>query len=62
MTTRLALVLFLVGLGLVVLAALFKIQHWVGADIVIILGLALQAAGGVLFLYKLLAKPGIKKA
>ena len=61
MKTRFALVLFLVGLGLVLLAALFKIYHWAGADIVIIFGMVLQAAGGVLFLYKLFAKPGIKK-
>ncbi|RZK37315.1 MAG: hypothetical protein EOO57_05720 [Hymenobacter sp.] len=62
MNTRLALVLFLVGLGLVLLAALVKILHWPGADIVIILGMVLQVAGGLLFLYKLLAKSGIKKA
>ena len=61
MNARLALTLFLVGMGLVLLAALFKILHWPGADIAIIIGLILQAAGGILFLYKLFAKPGIKK-
>ncbi|RZK21229.1 MAG: hypothetical protein EOO56_11630 [Hymenobacter sp.] len=61
MTTRLALGLFLVGLGLVLLAALLKIMHWPGADIIIILGMSLQVAGGLVFLYKLFAKPGNKK-
>jgi hypothetical protein len=61
MNARLALTLFLVGMGLVLFAALLKVMHWPGADIIIILGLTLQVAGGILFLYKLFAKPGIKK-
>ncbi len=61
MKARLALLLFLGGMALVMVAAFFKIQHWAGANFLIIVGMALQAIGGVIFLYKLLAQPNTKK-
>lgn len=61
MKARLALLLFLGGMALVMVAALFKIQHWTGANSLMIVGLALQVIGGLVFLYKLLAQPNTKK-
>ncbi len=49
---RLLITLLLTGMGLVLMAAFFKIQHYPGSDLLILLGLAIQFVAGVLVVWK----------
>ena len=48
------LALFVLGVCVVVLGALFKIQHWPGASKMLIVGMIAQVVSGILFIWKLL--------
>ncbi len=60
MRTRHAVILYMIGLMLQALGALFKILHYAGADQMLIASTALQIAGGLLFLIKLVTYPKFK--
>jgi hypothetical protein len=60
MKVKHAFILVALGLGLELVGAVFKIQHWASADILLILGLVLTTAGGLLFGYKLLTHPRVR--
>ncbi|HEX8425030.1 hypothetical protein [Hymenobacter sp.] len=56
---RLLIILLLVGMGLVLMAAFFKVQRYPGSDFLILLGLAIQFIAGVLVVWKF--ANGLKK-
>ena len=60
MKAKHALILYVLGLCTELVGALFKIQHWVHADILLIMGTGLKVTGVLLFGYKLLAHPKVK--
>jgi hypothetical protein len=49
---RLLITLLLIGVAIVVMAAFFKIQHYPGSDLLILLGLVIQFIAGVLVVWK----------
>ncbi|HEX8428048.1 GldL-related protein [Hymenobacter sp.] len=61
MKAKHALLLFVLGLCTNLVGALFKIQHWRGADILLIMGSLLEVMGILLFTYKLLTHPKVKE-
>ena len=60
MKAKYAFVGFFVGLLIGLIGAIFKIEHWVGSDLLLLTGLTLQLGSGVGFFYKLLTQPGSK--
>jgi len=61
MKTKHALIIFILGLALSFIGALFKLMHWPFASILLIVSIFLEIAGGILFLYKLLTHPKVKE-
>ena len=57
MKAKHGLILLVLGFCLRFVGALFKIQHWAGADGLLIVSTALLVAGGLLVGYKLLTHP-----
>ncbi|WBA43355.1 GldL-related protein [Hymenobacter canadensis] len=55
------LVLLFLGFCVDFVGALFKIQHWAGADLLLISGMALKALGVVGLLLKLLTHPKLRE-
>ena len=56
-----AVIIFVFGLFLDFIGALFKIMHYPNADALLIIGTVLKVLGGLLFLYKLLTHPKAKE-
>ncbi|HLA57035.1 MAG TPA: hypothetical protein VK623_13100 [Flavobacterium sp.] len=56
MKNRAILVLFLIGMVVTIAGALFKIQHWPGASLLLIIGMTFEAFAGILLIVKLLRK------
>ena len=56
-----AVIIFVFGLCLDFIGALFKIMHYPNADTLLIVGTVLKVLGGLLFLYKLLTHPKAKE-
>jgi hypothetical protein len=61
MKAKHALLLFVLGLCANLVGPLFKIQHWSGADALLIMGILLEVAAILLFSYKLLTNPKVKE-
>lgn len=61
MKAKYALILFVLGVCTNLVGALFKIQHWSGADALLIAGSLLEVGGILLFSYKLLTHPKVKE-
>ncbi len=57
MKIKYALVALFVGGCLTLPGALFKIEHWAGADLLLLTGMSCQATGVLGLLYKLLTHP-----
>ncbi|AII53547.1 GldL-related protein [Hymenobacter sp. APR13] len=55
------LALLFLGFCVDFVGALFKIQHWAGADLLLISGMALKALGVVGLLLKLLTHPKLRE-
>ena len=58
------LIVFLLGSALTIVGALFKIQHWPGADIMMTISMGLQLLAVVLLIVKLIkdrTKKGLNK-
>ena len=53
-SVKLPLIVFLIGMIVVIVGALFKIQHWVGASLLLSLGLLLQAGALLILVLNLL--------
>ncbi len=60
MKTKYAIFIFVFGLCIDIIAALFKILHYSNADTLLITGTFLKVTGLLLFLYKLLTYPKFK--
>jgi uncharacterized membrane protein len=60
MKVKHAFILGALGLCLELVGAVFKIQHWASADVLLILGLVLIIVGGLLLGYKLLTHPRVR--
>ncbi|HLP19493.1 MAG TPA: hypothetical protein VK174_04300 [Chitinophagales bacterium] len=60
MKTKYAIVIFVAGFCIDFIGALLKIMHWPGANALLIIGMILKVAGGILFLYKLLRYKELK--
>lgn len=60
MTARSAIILFLFGLGLGIVGALFKIQHWPMAGILLIAGSLFQTIAVIVLAIKVSRYPGFK--
>ncbi len=56
-----ALVLIVLGLSAYVVGALFKIEHWAGADALLIVAAALIVSGLLLATIKLLRHPRTRR-
>jgi ABC-type enterobactin transport system permease subunit len=56
MRNKQILILFLIGTVLTIAGAIFKILHWPGASLTIIIGMTFEAAAGLLVVYKLSRK------
>ena len=52
------LVLIIAGAAGVLAGALFKIQHWPGASVILLISLLLEIAGAILAIWKLLTFKG----
>lgn len=52
---------FVIGFCTNLIGVLFKIQHWFGADALLITGSLLEVGGILLFSYKLLTHPKVKE-
>lgn len=61
MKAKHAVLLFVLGLCLDFVGALFKILHWPYADVLLIAGMTLKVVGALLFAYKLLRHPKVKE-
>ncbi|HTJ51933.1 MAG TPA: hypothetical protein VL443_20875 [Cyclobacteriaceae bacterium] len=61
MKTRHAITLYILGLCLDIIGALFKILHLYGGDEILIFATAFKVSGGLLFLYKLWTNPKVKE-
>lgn len=61
MKTRHAIILAIFGMCLDVIGSLLKILHLPGADEILTLAAALEVAGGLIFLIKLLTNPKLKE-
>ncbi|UOQ67426.1 hypothetical protein [Hymenobacter volaticus] len=58
---RLLITLLLIGVALVLTAAVFKTQHYPGSDYLILVGLAIQFVAGVLVVWKFANRLGNKE-
>ena len=61
MKAKHAVIVFVLGMCTNLIGALFKIQHWSGADVLLIVGSLLEVGGIFLFGYKLLTHPKVKE-
>ncbi len=61
MKAKYALILFAFGMCSDFVGALFKIQHWAGADKLLLTGMTLKIVGGLTLLYKLLRHPRVRE-
>lgn len=48
------LLIFLVGMVITILGALFKITHWRGADALLCVGMVIEAVAGIVLIVKLI--------
>jgi len=53
MKNKYILIAFILGFILTVIGALFKIMHWPGASILLILGMLSEALAGVMLIIKI---------
>ena len=53
-----AVILLVLGVFVAIVGALFKIEHWAGADALLLSAMALEISGLALLVVKLLARPG----
>ena len=60
MKVKHAIVILILGFLLDLVGATFKIEHWPFADVLILSGLALQAAGLILLLWRLMTSTRLK--
>ena len=60
MTARQSISLFLLGAALMILGAMFKVQHWPGADMMLATASLLQIIGVLVVAIKVLRYPGFK--
>ena len=56
-----AVIILVLGVFASIAGALFKIEHWTGADALLLSAMALETSGLVLLIVKLLARPGAKQ-
>ncbi|OGX85718.1 hypothetical protein BEN47_14615 [Hymenobacter lapidarius] len=56
-----AVIFLLLGILTALVGALFKIEHWAGADVLLLSSIALTVAGFVLLAVKLLTRPDAKR-
>ena len=56
-----AVIILVLGVIAGIAGALFKIEHWAGADALLLSAMALEASGLVLLVVKVLARPGAKQ-
>ncbi|RYU81285.1 hypothetical protein [Hymenobacter persicinus] len=61
MKAKHGLILFILGWCLRLVGGLFKVQHWAGADSLLIISTALLVVGLLVFGAKLLAHPKVKE-
>jgi len=61
MKTKHVIFFWLLTMPIVVLGALFKIQHWEGASLLLTAGMLLQALAYILLLWKLLTHPKLRE-
>ena len=54
MTTKKLLLAFLIAMIVVITGALFKLMHWPGSEIMLIIGMLSQAAVIILFIISIL--------
>ena len=54
-------ILFVLGLCAVIAGILFKIEHWPGSDTILLAGMALEGAGVLVVVIKLLAHPRVRQ-
>jgi hypothetical protein len=52
----LLLILFIFGVVITILGACFKIMHWPGAKIMLLLGMLAEAIALIILIYKMLKK------
>jgi hypothetical protein len=55
MKNWLIIVIFLMGLAITIIGALFKIMHWPGASIMLIGGMGMKAVAVLMLIIKLLS-------
>ena len=53
MKTKHVIIVWLIGFSMLFIGALFKIQHWPFAGVILMIGTLLQVIGIFLFAYKL---------
>ena len=53
-----AVIILVLGVFAGIAGALFKIEHWAGADALLLSAMALETSGLVLLAVKVLARPG----
>ena len=61
MKTKHVVIFWLLTMPLVALGALFKIQHWEGAGVLLTTGMLLQSLAYILILWKLLTHPKLRE-
>lgn len=61
MKTRHALVIYLVGIIIDIVAGLMKILHLPGADEILVIGGLFQIVGSLVFIVKMLTHPKLKE-
>lgn len=61
MKTKHALTVFIAGILVTLAGSMFKIMHWPGANVQLILGISLEIVGGFLLLFKLITHPRLKE-
>lgn len=61
MKTTHAFALYVLGLCLDAIGALFKILHYAGGDEILTIATVLKVSGGLFFIYKIFTNPKIKE-
>lgn len=51
-----SLILFLIGMVITIIGSLFKIMHWPGASIMLIIGMLLEATALIILIVTILKK------
>ncbi len=49
-----SLVLFLIGMAITIIGSLFKLMHWPGASIILIIGMLSEAGAVILLIFALI--------